>query len=814
MVTSLYRIRRTSATGLLEFNLDYPDSFNLIGQNVVFQNSFLPVDLYIRPGLSISLKGSPDVADKIYLQGNWADYTSTVQVTGGTLSLSRGTGNTQETVTFVGAAASQDVLVFKNGSLTVAQIEAVDNPPGEPLTQAAIASALNALSPSGTQTSATVTTPAPAAGQMLEIKVLLVDPAGENTMSFGPGSKTTISGSAGVDRVYVTAGSWVYAVNLRGGIDEIYMRGPASDYTSDLSNPGVLTLTRSVTVNGKATMESVSVGSSLINNDLLVFADGAIRSNTAALAFKADAQASLSSLNSWNGSKTTPSMTPQLDLDNIHSGKNYRHALSKAETKAGASIALAPDTLVSFSAIQSIQVAMAGAGLDVAHDLLLLTGPASGATAITLHLDTSAQASADISIGNIAPLRYSYSASTHVLSIRPGPDSTIAAADVGNIVSALKFQNTEARPNPGLRSFAVSLTNAYGEGEASTASLDVPVVLDVLTCSLKAAANARKALDVTSDLVFGVSAGFSGQLVAGSGVITVVDNGPADGASVGYRGENSIHSFTIPVLVNGALNPLIHITGTGANTKIIITPDANFDFDLAASYTITIPAGALQLAGQNTVTAEISASFNTVVPHTLSGVTLPAGLNQASETHTDATVAGIQSYRMNANTGALDVGNKWLSVEGLGDSAKLKTVDLDVGGGDYTLVVRDSLAAGTVLPLVDNLKGMATTHDVALLLKNFGLADRLYVDDQNNDDSKINIPAALGNVGNGSEVAPYQFVFNTNSAGARAYIGIVFASGLVDTSIRYASVAAVDAALFKNPVTGIDAPYYSVVLGG
>ena len=315
VVTSFYRIRRGSVNGSLDFYLDYPDSFSLLGQNMVLQNNSLPVDMHVRPGVSISLKGNPTVAEKIYLHGSWSDYSSTVQVAGGALTLSRGTGSTLETVTVMDAATSQDVLVFKDGTLTVAQIHAAANPPGAPPTPVAINSALRALTPNGALTSATAPTHPPAAGQAMEVKVMLVDPNGENTMSFGPGSKTTVSGSAGVDRVYVTAGSWVYAVNLRGGIDEIYVCGASSDYTPDLSVPGVLTLTRQVTINHAVYTESVSVGSSVMNNDRLVFTDGAIRSNAAALAFKANAGARLASLASWEGAKFTSGLTAQLDLD-------------------------------------------------------------------------------------------------------------------------------------------------------------------------------------------------------------------------------------------------------------------------------------------------------------------------------------------------------------------------------------------------------------------------------------------------------------------------------------------------------------------
>ena len=541
-VTSLYRIRRTSTgEALLDFNLDYPEDFNLSGQNLTFKNNFQSTELFVRPGVFISLESRSNaaVADKIYLQDSWSAYTGSISLSGDTLTLSRGTGKTQEKVEFQEASKSADKLVFKDGTVTVADVYAKLAPvTGQaPTGQPAITAALNTLTATGTTTSATPRT-LPATPATVDIKAILVNPAGENVVSFGPGSKLTVSGSSGIDRVYVQPGSEVYAVNLRGGIDEIYVRGTAAEYRPDLSTPGVLTLTRSVTLGGRTYIESVSVGSSLMNNDLLVFADGAIRTNVAAVALKANASATLANLPSWAPHKATPGLSAQLDLDNVASGNNYSKALNGAETHAGASIAPAADTLVSFSAVQSIKLAMGGAGLDADHDQLLLTGQAGGAADIALALNANAASSAHATIGNIAHLNYSYNASTHTLTITPASGFTLATADVENIVRAIRFQNRETAPNPGPRTFAVSVTNGSGEGAVSTATLTVPsdVSAPVIAHNPALALQDKTGATVTHTANLGV----------GGKVVLTIDLGEAASGLTGLPSGNSGTSvFTI-----------------------------------------------------------------------------------------------------------------------------------------------------------------------------------------------------------------------------------------------------------------------------
>ena len=310
----------------------------------------------------------------------------------------------------------------------------------------------------------------------------------------------------------------------------------------------------------------------------------------------------------------------------------------------------------------------------------------------------------------------------------------------------------------------INVGTGIGAGNASPISLST---------ALTDPASADKALDVTSELVFSLPASFSGTLAAGTGNITITDNGHRDGAASGYAGENAVHSFTIPVMVNGALNPLITISGSGASTKIIISPDAYFDFDLAANYSVSIPAGAFVSDGNNS--AAITANFHTVSPGTVT-----ENVNQ-DLSHT-GTFSGNLSYTMDHADGSLLAGNRWVAMDGLGVSDlgfsnQTYSVALDLSGGNYTLVMRDSSALGTDLDAgvtgITPSTANGAAGDLSVVLQNFGVDDRVYVDDQFHLAAQGNDLAAVSTNGdgNGTEATPYVINLDTG------HMEFVYASG-------------------------------------
>ena len=694
--TSIYRIKRTEATreALLDFNLNYPEyeNLSLVGQNLTFRNNFQSTDLFVRPGVSITLESSTNtnVADKIYLQDSWADYRNFISLANGTLTLSRGSGSTQEKVEFLSARDSndmlvfnsKDVLVFKDGSVTVKQVFDALSP--NPVVT------LNALTATGPTSSATLPT-IPASPSIVDIKAVLVE--SENVVSFGPGTKLTVSGSSGIDRVYVKEGSEVYAVNMRGGIDEIYVRGKSTEYTPDLSTLGVLKLTRSVTLGANTYTESVSVGSSLMNNDLLVFADGAIRTNDAAVAFKANANTTLSSLSAWTTTKATPGLTAQIDLTNNANGNDYSKALNGAETSAGEAIAPRADVLVSFSAVKSINIAIGGTGFDAAHDKLLLTGRASGEADIVLPLNTSPTPGTDATIGSISHLSYSYNASTHVLTITPASSFTLAAADVENIVQAIKFQNTEAAPNAGIRTFAVSITNGSGTGAVSTSTLTVPsdvsapVIVATPTLTLKDATGAATTADigVNGKVVLTIYLGEAASGLIGlpanadtNNTIITIGGSAKSGAVWNKSGNNLTLTYTILSGDNGAIsvdNTALK-TALGAGIKDTAGNFAKINTSAWATGSFT--------AGTTTHVADTTAP-------TISGSTFSVDEN----TTTVTTLAATDSVTSS--------GLVW-SLESGGTDNNLFNIDPDEDAGDtltYSLTTGNlptglSLASGAI----------------------------------------------------------------------------------------------------------------------
>ena len=663
--TSLYRIKRTTALreALLDFNLNYPEydnvNFSLAGQNLTFRNNFQSTDLFVRPGVSITLESSTNasVADKIYLQGSWTDYRNLISLANGTLTLSRGSGNTLEQVEFLSASSSKDVLVFKDGFVTVKKVFDALSP--NPVV------ALNNITADNATTSATLPT-IPASPSIVDIKAVLVDSNGENVVSFGPGTKLTVSGSSGIDRVYVKEGSEVYAVNMRGGIDEIYVRGNSSDYTPDLTTLGVLKLTRSVIIGANTYTESVSVGSSLMNNDLLVFADGAIRTNDAAVAFKANANTTLSTLaGKWDATKATPGLTAQIDLTNNASGNDYSKALNGAETSAGASIAPAADVLVSFSAVQSIKVAIGGTGFDAAHDKLLLTGRASGEADIVLPLNTSRTPGTDATIGSISHLSYSYNATSHVLTITPTSGSTLATADVENIVQAIKFQNTEDAPNAGDRTFAISVTNGSGTGAVSTATLTVPATL-VATPTLALVPDSTPGVTAQEAAAGAVTV----NAVTGSTVAVTFTDGHSHSVIKSINGTGTAVNVTLTVAEitsNGLLDESITVTAVASKTGYADRAAAPVSFALdthAPTLTIASDKSALKSGETATITfafSETPVGFDSsdisVIGGTLGALSNVGSVRTALFTPSDGMNAGNASISVAAGSYTDTAGN-------------------------------------------------------------------------------------------------------------------------------------------------------------
>ena len=151
-------------------------------------------------------------------------------------------------------------MVFTDGAISTSAIkDAVINE--TPMDDLVLDSSVNALDTKPT-TGGTV-------------KHIVLDNNGAGVMALGPNISTLISGSSGIDQIYVPAGSVVDASNLKSGQDEIYLEGALADYSLTLDNSGNITLTRDITVNDENVTEQVTVasGGNVATNDLVIFAD-------------------------------------------------------------------------------------------------------------------------------------------------------------------------------------------------------------------------------------------------------------------------------------------------------------------------------------------------------------------------------------------------------------------------------------------------------------------------------------------------------------------------------------------------------------
>ncbi|MCW2367576.1 hypothetical protein M2341_003023 [Sphingobium sp. B7D2B] len=290
-ITSKYIIMNTTNGGnFIDFELNY-GTLSLDGQEIQFLGSSFVDAIFIRPGATYSLSTGAG-ADRIYFEGSLADYT--VTRTGATLTLSRTVEGKVETVNLASAnsATTPDALIFADGTVaTNALYNYVSK--GDPLPV-----------PSGETSTAPTGAAAPGADLSATVKVVSFDANGETISLSKPGVTFQILGNNGVDVVYVADGTTIDASALGGGTDVIYFRGRWSDYTKTVSGSR-MTLTRAVGDNVETVTVSAA-GNTL--NDLLVFADGAVRSQVAGTAVKANATVALADLSGYDPATVTPGL--------------------------------------------------------------------------------------------------------------------------------------------------------------------------------------------------------------------------------------------------------------------------------------------------------------------------------------------------------------------------------------------------------------------------------------------------------------------------------------------------------------------------
>jgi len=310
VATSKYYITSSPGSNLLDFDLAY-GSLSLVGQEYVFSGTTSVDIVFVRPGIVVDFTGSSASADKLYLTGNYGDYAKSLS--GTLMTLTRTVGGQLETVkvsktTNVG---NSDKLIFADGTVSTFDLYAHLSP----------VSPTVAPTPSG-ETSVSPTLPTTLNAT---VKAYAVDSAGENFAPVAPGINLVTIGSAGVDKVYVKAGSNVDASSLGGSFDKIYMTGSWADYTKAIAGTNIV-FQRTVGGNTEYVKIAAATGA---NNDVIVFADGTIRSNDAKIALQTNVNIAAASITTasfgaaagwqggWSTSEVTPSVVPRTiaDLD-------------------------------------------------------------------------------------------------------------------------------------------------------------------------------------------------------------------------------------------------------------------------------------------------------------------------------------------------------------------------------------------------------------------------------------------------------------------------------------------------------------------
>ncbi|MEI7680303.1 MAG: Ig-like domain-containing protein [Betaproteobacteria bacterium] len=296
--TKYFVLPSSTGANFTDFDLSY-GAVTLTGEQVTFVGSSAVDALFVRPGVTVDFTLSGSGADKIYLGGSFANYTSSIA--GSVMTLQRGTGATLESVNFIKStsAISSDNVIFADGTLN--SLDLYNN--------LKTATALPALSTAETS----IAPLAPAlAGSVLNasIKAFALYAGGDTFAPAKPGVAMTVVGSLGVDTVYVARGGVEDCTLLGSGQDLIYFNGNWGDYTKVISG-SVLTFSR--TVDGYN--ESVRVVGSSTNislNDHLVFADGAVYSGDAKTALTASLTTAINAVTGYDATLVTPGVGTSL----------------------------------------------------------------------------------------------------------------------------------------------------------------------------------------------------------------------------------------------------------------------------------------------------------------------------------------------------------------------------------------------------------------------------------------------------------------------------------------------------------------------
>lgn len=277
--------------------------FELVGESVTVTGSAAVNFVYSAMGVSLDVRGLGGGEDIIIFTHAWSDYVKSLSEVSGAIVFTyydSVTSLTERVIVGNGVGAqTRDKLVFSDGAVLTQNANT------------ALKSDLHATLSSVTGYTSAVTNEtvvAPVNSGSTFVATASGSGAGNAGAIFAmgeTGQTTQVTGTAGVDKVYVKAGAIVDARGLLAGEDIIYFTGNWADYSkSSTAVAGAIQFTRSV--NGLTETVTVGNGVSSAARDKLVFADGAVLTQNVNSALRTDINVALNAVTGYDATTTTP----------------------------------------------------------------------------------------------------------------------------------------------------------------------------------------------------------------------------------------------------------------------------------------------------------------------------------------------------------------------------------------------------------------------------------------------------------------------------------------------------------------------------
>lgn len=218
--------------------------------------------IYVGNNVTVDARVLGSGADRIYLQGAFADYNITF-TDSGEYTFTGFNNERTEVVNVSATSVSGAKISFSDGYLSLYNLDLVND--SYEFVKPVALTGVDDLTPDfpleGVETQGS--TPS---------KVFIFDTEGGTVTPFKPGAQVIVQGGKGVDKVYVGDDTVVDASTLGSGADKVYLQGKFGDYSQSFTDSGSYTFTGSK--NGRT--DIVTVSASSVEGASLYFSDGHI----------------------------------------------------------------------------------------------------------------------------------------------------------------------------------------------------------------------------------------------------------------------------------------------------------------------------------------------------------------------------------------------------------------------------------------------------------------------------------------------------------------------------------------------------------